>query len=149
MTTHITAHASSNHLTGNINAITNQRSTKSNDKDNGGLTETSLRWRNDHQETRHKDKEVTTTGQTISRPTGNSPTKAKASNLARDSRLRASFRTIALYVARLATVRLIVLSVANFRLCLRSPSNPLRTTLSREIECWATHHWLQCLCEFI
>ena len=124
MTTRITAHANSHHLTRNINATTNQCSTKANDKDNGGLPETLLRQRNDHQETQRKAKEVTTTGQII-RPTGNSPTKAKASNLATDSRLRASSRAIALYVTRLSTVLLIVLSVAAFRLCLRSPSNPL------------------------
>ena len=86
MTTRITAHASSNHLTSNVNAATNQRSTKANDKDNGGIPETSLRQRNDHQETRRKAKEVTTTGQTISSPTDTSLEGAKVSHLANDSR---------------------------------------------------------------
>ena len=117
MTTHTTAHASSNHLTGNINATINQRSTKANNEDNGGLLETSLRRRNDHQETRRKAKEIITTGQTISRPTDNSPTEAKASNLANDSTYRVPFKEIVLYVARLATMLLIVLSMADFRPC--------------------------------
>ena len=142
MTTRITTHASSNHLTGSVNATTNQRSTKANDKDNGGLPETSLCRCNDHLKTWHRAKEVTTPGQTISRPTSNSPTKAKASNLATDSRLRDSSRATVLYVARMATGLLIVLSVVDFRLCLLSRCNPPRiTTLSRETECWATHHW--------
>ena len=124
MTTHITAHTSSNHLTSIVNATTNQCSTKANDEDNGGLSETSLRQCNDHQVIRHKAKEATTTGQTISRPTGNSPTKAKASHLAKEIRHRVCSRAIALYVARLATGLLTVHSVADFRLCLRSRSNP-------------------------
>ena len=43
MTTCITAHASSNHLTDNVNKATNQRSTQANDEGNGGLPETSIR----------------------------------------------------------------------------------------------------------
>ena len=54
MTTPITAHASSNHQTDNINEATNRRSTQANDEDNGGLPETSIRRRNDHQDTRRK-----------------------------------------------------------------------------------------------
>ena len=82
MKTRITAHASSNHLTGNVNATTNQRSTKANDEDNGGLPESSLHRCNDHQETRCKAKEVPATGQIISRPTDSQSTKAKDSNQA-------------------------------------------------------------------
>ena len=37
MTTRIIPHASSNHLTGNVNETTNRHSTKANDKDNSGL----------------------------------------------------------------------------------------------------------------
>ena len=141
MTTCITAHTSSNHLTSNVYETTNQHSTQASEKDNGGLPETSLCRCNDHQETWCKAKEVTATGQIISRPTGNSPTEAKASNLATDSRLRDSSRATVLYVARLATGLLIVLSVAGFRPYLPSHCNPPRlTTLSRETECWATHH---------
>ena len=62
MTTCITAHASSHHLTRNVNETTNQRSTQANNEDNGGRPETALCQHNDHQETRHKAKEVTTTG---------------------------------------------------------------------------------------
>ena len=142
MTTCITAHTSSNHLTDNVNEATNRRSTQANNEDNGGLPETSTRRRNDHQETRHKAKEVVAIGRTISRPTDRHPIEAKDSNQATDSRLRDSSRAIVLYVARLATGLLIVLSMADFRLYLLSRCNPLRlTTLSRETECWATHHW--------
>ena len=123
MTIRITAHASSNHLTDNVNEATNQRSTQANDEDNGGLPETSIRRRNDLQDTRRKAKEVPTTGQIISRPTNSSPTKAKASNLVTDSRLRGNSRATVLYVARLATGLLIVLSVADFRLCLQTTQN--------------------------
>ena len=108
MTTRITAHASSNHLTGNVNETTNQHRTMANDKNNGGLPETSLHRRNDHQETRRKVKEVPTTGLIISRPTDSSPTKAKATHLAKDSRRSVSSKGIALYEARLATVLLTV-----------------------------------------
>ena len=142
MTTRITTLASSNHLTGSVNAVTNQRSTQANDEDNGGLLETSIHWCNDHQDTRRKGKEVPTTGQIISRPNGNSPTKAKDSNLATDSRLRDNSRATVLYVAKLATGLLIVHSVGDCRPYLLSLCNPPRlTTLSRETECWATHHW--------
>ena len=96
MTTPITAHASSNHLTENANEATNQRSTQANNEDNGGLPETSICRRNDHQNTRHKAKEVQATGQIISRPTDNNPTEARASNLATDSRLKGSFRATVL-----------------------------------------------------
>ena len=141
--TRITAHASNNHLTDNVNATTNRHSTKANDEDNGRLLETSLRRCNDHQETRHKAKEATTTSPIISSPTNTSLDKAKASHLAKDSRHRVYSRAIALYVAWLATGLLTVHSVANFRLCLHSRSNPPRlTTLSRETECCPTHHWL-------
>ena len=58
MTTRITAHASSNHLTDNANKATNRCSTQANDEDNGGLPETSTRRRNDHQDNRRKAKEV-------------------------------------------------------------------------------------------
>ena len=142
MTTRITAHASSNHLTGNINEATNRCSTQANNEDNGGLPEISIRRRNNHQDTRHKAKEVAAIGQTISRPTDGHPTEAKDSNLATDSRLRNNSRATVLYVAKLATGLLIVRSVANCRPCLLSLCNPPRlTTLSRETECWATHHW--------
>ena len=115
MTTHITAHASSNHLTDNVNEATNQCSTQAKDEDNGGLLETSIHQHNDHQDTRRKAKEVATIGQTISRPTNSHPTKAKDSNLATDSRLRDNSRATVLYVAKLATGLLIVHSVANCR----------------------------------
>ena len=142
MTTRITAHASSNHLTGNVNEATNQRSTQANNKDNGGLPETSICRHNDHQDTRRKAKEVATIGQTISRPTDSHPTEAKDSNLATDSRLRDNSRATVLYVAKLVTGLLIVHSVADCRPYLLSLCNPPRlTTLSRETECWATHHW--------
>ena len=142
MTASITAHASSNHLTGNANEATNLRSTQANDKDNGGLPETSIRRCNDHQETRRRAKEVAAIGQTISRPTDSHPTEAKDSNLATDSRLRDNSRATVLYVAKLATGLLIVRSVGACRPYLLSHCNPPRlTTLSRETECWATHHW--------
>ena len=48
MTTRITAHASSNHLTDNANKATNRCSTQANNEDNGRLPETSIRWRKDH-----------------------------------------------------------------------------------------------------
>ena len=142
MTTPITAHASSNHQTDNVNEATNRRSTQANDEDNGGLLETSIRRRNYHQETRHKAKEVAAIGQTISRPTDSHQTKAKDSNLATGSRLRDNSRATVLYVAKLATGLLIVCSVADCRPYLLSLCNPPRLrTLSRETECWATHHW--------
>ena len=142
MTTHITAHASSNHQTDNINEATNQRSTQANNKDNGGLPETSIRRRNDHQDTRCKAKEVQAIGLTISRPTDRHPIEAKDSNQATDSRLKGSFRATVLYVAKQATGLLIVRSVGACRPYLLSRCNPPRTTtLSRETECWATHHW--------
>ena len=143
MTTHITAHASSHHLNRNINTTTNQCSTKASDEDHGGIPETSIHRRNNHQGIWRKAEEVTTPGQTISSPTDTSLDEAKASHLANDSRHRDTFKGIDLYVARLATVLLTVHSMADCRLYLLSLSNPLRiTTLSREIECWATHHWL-------
>ena len=87
--------------------------------------------------------EVTTPGPTISSPTNSSLEGAMASILANDSRHRVPFKGIALYVARLATVHLIVYSVANFRLCLHGHSSPPRlTTLSQETERWVIHHWL-------
>ena len=142
MTTRITAHASSNHLTDNVNEATNRCSTQANDEDNGGLPETLIRRRNDHQDTRRKAQDIATIGQTISRPTDSHPTKAKNSNLATDSRLRDNSRATVLYVAKLATGLLIVHIMADCRLYLLSLSNPLRiTTLSRETECWATHLW--------
>ena len=142
MTTPITAHASSNHQTDNVNEATNRRSTQANDEDNGGLPETSTRRRNDHQDTRRKAKEVQAIGLTISRPTGSHPIEAKDSNQATDSRLKGSFRATVLYVAKLATGLLIVRSVGACRPYLLSRCNPPRTTtLSRETECWATHHW--------
>ena len=142
MTTPITAHASSNHQTDNVNEATNRRSTKANDEDNGGLPETSTRRRNDHQDSRRKAKEVLATGQTISRPTDSHPTEAKDSNQTTGSRLREHFRATVLYVAKLATGLLIVRSVGACRPYLLSRCNPPRTTtLSRETECWATHHW--------
>ena len=142
MTTPITAHASSNHQTDNVNEATNRRSTQANDEDNGGLPETSTHRRNDHQDTRRKAKEVQAIGLTISRPTGSHPIEAKDSNQATDSRLKGSFRATVLYVAKLATGLLIVRSVGACRPYLLSRCNPPRTTtLSRETECWATHHW--------
>ena len=114
MTTRITAHASSNQLTNNVNESTNRHSTQANDEDNGGLLETSTRRCNDHQDTRRKAKEATI-GQTISRPINSQPTEAKDSNQATGIRLRDNFRATVLYVARLATGLLIVLSVADFR----------------------------------
>ena len=142
MTTPITAHASSNHLTDNANKATNRCSTQANDKDNGGLPETSTHQRNDHQDTRRKAKEVQAIGLTISRPTINHPTEAKDSNQATGSRLRENFRATVLYVAKLATGLLIVRSVGACRPYLLSRCNPPRiTTLNRETECWATHHW--------
>ena len=143
MTTHITTHASSHHLTRNVKATTNQCSTNANNKDHGGIPETSIHRHNDHQGIRCKVEEVTTSGQTISSPTNTSLEEAKASHLANDSRHRVPFKEIALYVTRLATVLLIVHSVADSKLCLHSRNNPPRlTTLSWETECWATHHWL-------
>ena len=142
MTTPITAHASSNHQTDNVNEATNRRSTQANDEDNGGLPETSIRRRNDHQDSRRKAKEVQAIGLTISRPTDRHPIEAKDSNQATDSRLKGSFRATVLYVAKLATGLLIVRSVGACRPYLLSLCNPPRlTTLSRETECWATHHW--------
>ena len=125
MTTCITAHASSHQLTCNVNATTNRRSTKANNKDNSRILETSLCQRNDHQGIRRKAKEVIIPGQTISSPTDTSLDEAKSSHLAKVSRHRVLSRAIVLYVARLATVLLIVHSMANFRLCLRSHTNPL------------------------
>ena len=142
MTTPITAHASSNHQTDNVNEATNRRSTQANDEDNGGLPETSIRQCNDHQDTRHKPKEAVAISQTISRPTGSHPTQAKDSNLATDSKLRANSRATVLSVAKLATRLLIVHSVGDCRPYLLSLCNPPRLTrLSRETEYWATHHW--------
>ena len=142
MTTRITAHASSNHLTDNVNEATNRCSTQANNEDNGGLPETSIRRCNDHQDTRRKAKEVVTIGQTISRPTDSHPTKAKDSNLATGSRIRDNFRATVLYAANLPTGLPIVRSVGACRPYLLSLCNPPRlTTLSRETECWATHHW--------
>ena len=142
MTTPITAHASSNHQTDNVNEATNRRSTKTNDEGNGGLPEISTRRRNDHQDTRRKAKEVQTIGLTISRPTDRHPIEAKDNNQATGSRLRDNFRATVLYVAKLATGLLIVRSVGACRPYLLSRCNPPRTiTLSRETECWATHHW--------
>ena len=92
MTTHITAHASSNHLTGNINANNNRCSTEANDEDNGGPLETLLRRHNDHQAIQHKAKEATTPGKIISSPTDHSLDKARASHLAKDSRHKDSSR---------------------------------------------------------
>ena len=112
MTTRITAHASSNHLTDNANEATNRCSTQTNDEDNGGLLETSIHWCNDHQDTRRKGKEVPTTGQIISSPTDTGLDETRASHLVKDSRHRDSSRAIALYVARLATGILTVCSMA-------------------------------------
>ena len=142
MTTPITAHASSNHQTDNVNEATNRCSTQANDEDNGGLPETSTCRRNDHQDIRRKAKELQAIGQTISRPTDSRPIEAKDSNQATGSRLRDNFRATVLYVAKLATGLLIVRSVGACRPYLPNRCNPLRlTTLSRETECWATHHW--------
>ena len=142
MTTPITAHASSNHQTDNVNEATNQRSTQANDENNGGLPETSTHRRNDHQDIRRKAKELQAIGQTISRPTDSQPIEAKDSNQTTGSRLRGSFRATVLYVVKLATGLLIVCSVGACRPYLLSLCNPPRiTTLSRETECWATHHW--------
>ena len=105
MTTRITAHASSNHLTDNVNEATNQRSTQANDEDNGGLPETSICQHNDHQDTRRKAKEAVTIGQIISRPTDSQPTKAKDSNQATGSMLRDNCRATVLYVAKLAVLQ--------------------------------------------
>ena len=143
MTIPITAHASSNHLTDNANEATNRRSTQANVEDNGGMLETSIRRCNNHHDTRHKAKEVATIGQTISRPTDSRPIEAKDSNQTTGSRLRDTFRATVLYVAELATGLLIAHSVGACRPYLLSRCNPPRiTTLSRETECWATHHWL-------
>ena len=143
MITCITAHASSHHLTHNINKTTNRYSTKANDKDNGGIPEASLRRRNNHQEIWRKTKGATRPGPIVSSATATILDKAKASHLANDSRHRVLSKGIALYVARLATVLLIVCSVADSKLCFRSHNNPPRlTTLSWETECWAIHHWL-------
>ena len=142
MTIPITAHASSNHQTDNVNEATNRRSTQANDEDNGGLPETSTRRRNDHQDSRRKAKELRAIGQTTSRPIDIQPTEAKDSNPATASRLKGSFRATVLYVAKLATGLLIVRSVGACMPYLLSRCNPPRiTTLSRETECWATHHW--------
>ena len=142
MTTPITTHASSNHLTDNANEATNRGSTQANDEDNGGLLETSTRRCNNYQDTRRKAEEVPATGQTISRPIDSQPTEAKDSNQATGRRLRDNFMATVLYVAKLATGLLIVRSVGACRPYLLSRCNPPRTTtLSRETECWATHHW--------
>ena len=142
MTTRITAHASSNHLTGNVNKATNRCSTQANNDDIGGLPETSIRRLNDHQDTRCKSKEAVTIGQIISRPTDSQPTKAKDSNQATGSRLRDNFRATVLYVAKLATGLLIVRSVGVCKPYLLSLCKPPRLTiLSLETECWAAHHW--------
>ena len=141
MTIPITSHASSNHQTDNVNEATNRRSTQANDKDNGGLPDTSIHWHNNHQDTRHKPKEAVAIGQTISSPIDSQPTEAKDSNQATGSRLRDNFRATVLYVAKLATGLLIVYSVGACRPYLLSHCNPPRTTtLSGETECWATHH---------
>ena len=83
-------------------------------------------------------------GKVISSPTDTSLEEAKANHLVNDSRHRVHSRETALYIAKQATVHLIVHSVSGFRLCLCSHSNPVRTTttLCWETECWATHHWL-------
>ena len=142
MTIPITAHASSNHQTDNVNEATNRRSTQANHEDNGGLPETSTRRRNDHQDTRRMAKELPTIGQIISRPTVSHPTEAKDSNQTTGSRLREHFRATVLYVAKLATGLLIVHSVGACKPYLLSRCHPPRlTTRSRETECWATHHW--------
>ena len=95
MTTHITARASSNHLTSNVNETTNCCSTKANNEDNGGLPETSTRRRNDHQDSRRKAKEVTTPGQTTSSPTNTRLDEAKARHLVNDGRHRVPSKGIA------------------------------------------------------
>ena len=142
MTTRITAHASSSHQTDHANEATNRRSTQANDEDNGGLPEISTRRCNNHQDTRRKAKEVQAIGLTISRPTDSQAIEAKDSNPATDGRLQGSFKATVLYVAKLAAGLLIVRSVCACRPYLLSHCNPPRpTTLSRETECWATHHW--------
>ena len=143
MTTPITAHASSPNLTHHDSAMTNRRSTRANDEDNGGIPETSLHRRNDHQGIRCQVEEVTTHNKTLSSRTDTHQEEAKASHLANFSRRRVCFKEIASYVARQAIMPLIVLNVFAFRPCLCSCNNLLRiTTLSRETECCATQHWL-------
>ena len=143
MTIAITTHASSHNLTHHASSTANRRSTKANDEDNGGIPETSLHQRNDHQGTWRKVDEVVVPGKVISSPTDTNLEEAKASHLANDRRHRVLSRETASYVAKQATVHLTVCSVASFKLCFHNRSNLLRiTTLSRETECWATHYWL-------
>ena len=143
MTIPITAHASSHNLTQHASATANRRSTKANDEHNSAPPETSLHPRNDHQRAWRKVEEITTQDKPLSSRTGTSLEEAKASHLANDNMHRVLSKGIVSFVARQATVPLIVLNVVAFRLCLHSHNNQLRiTTLSRETECWAAHHWL-------
>ena len=143
MTIPISTHASSRNLTHHGNTMANHRSTKANNKDNGGTTKTSLHRLNSHQVIQRKLEEVATQEKPLSSQTDTSLEEAKASHLAKDRKHRVFSKGIASFVARQATVPLIVLNVVAFRLCLRSRSNPPKlTTLSWETECWATHHWL-------
>ena len=96
--------------------MTNRRSIKANNEDNGGILETSLHKRNDHQGTRHKVEEVITHDKRLSSPIDTNKEEAQASHLAKDSRHRVLSRETALYVAKQATVHLTVLSVAGFKL---------------------------------
>ena len=100
MTTPITTHASSYHLTNNVNAMASCHNTKANEKDDGKLPKTSLYQRNDHQGTQCKVEEVTAPDKAISSQTDTNLDEAKAIHLANVSRHRVHFRETALSVAR-------------------------------------------------
>ena len=117
MTIPITAHASSHNVTHHVNAMANHRSTKANDKANGRIPETSLHWCNNHQGTQRKVKKVMAQDKALSSQADANQEEAKARHLANISRHRVHSRETALYIAKQATICLIVLSVADFRLC--------------------------------
>ena len=143
MTIPTTTHTSSHNLIHHTSAMANCRSTKANNEDNGGIPETLLHCRNDHQGIQHNVEEVTTHDKPLRSQIDTNKGEVKASHMANDSRHRVFSKRIASYMARQATVPLIVPNAADFKLCQHSRSNPLRlTTLSRETKCWATYHWL-------
>ena len=98
MTIPITAHASSHHLTNNVNATASHRSTKANDEDNGKLPETLLYQCSDHQGTRRKVEEAMAQDKAISSLTDINQDAAKASHLANVSRHRVHFLRELLYL---------------------------------------------------
>ena len=108
--------------------MANHCSTKANNEDNCKTPETSFQWHNNHQGTQRKVEEIATQDKPLCSQTNTSLEEAKDSHLANDNKHREPFKEIALYVARLATILLIVHSVADSKPCLRSHNNPPRLT---------------------